>query len=385
MNKDYYMNATYGSPDVISVAISYSRSTKERYNEAIIDIIMGFEDGRTSKDYNVSVFIDRRNIPGDDYEMKIDRRFSQADIIICLVSNNFINHRFIQENERPIIQNFAKRKDKRAIPIIVTRTNFYSETWMGNIKRTTLPNETGVKYPYSSYSNENYPQKLIKDGLDRVFKEFHNEIVKPRTRSRVVNPIIIPKIVFSHKLVARIINSTVLILCILLVYESLSYQEKDIPLIPIDENKLENLNNKDIERTRDRDRHNLPSDYNNNDNRINRNLPGVKQCQSKSSMETSFPRNLSIYPYFGKESYGRYESCQGLNKNGYKPCKKKRSWYIVNELKNQHLYLKVDRETHLKIYAIRPLLDNIAEVYFHDGNDMYLSFCISMDDGLRTE
>jgi hypothetical protein len=80
------------------------------------------------------------------------------------------------------------------------------------------------------------------------------------------------------------------------------------------------------------------------------------------------------------ESYGRYESCQGRDAQGNKPCKRNRRWYIVNEASNIHHQINFTERTHKDIYAIRPFSNGLAQVYFYDGRRMYLEFCVGLDD-----
>ena len=82
------------------------------------------------------------------------------------------------------------------------------------------------------------------------------------------------------------------------------------------------------------------------------------------------------------EPYGRYESCQGLDENGFKPCKIKRSWFIVNESRNIHHLITIPTRTHKDIYAIRPFRNSIAEVYYYDGTKIYLKFCLDLNDNM---
>lgn len=83
---------------------------------------------------------------------------------------------------------------------------------------------------------------------------------------------------------------------------------------------------------------------------------------------------------FRTESYGQYESCQGLDAQGFKPCKKNRRWYIVNEGQGVHHRINFDVETHKDIFAIRPFRAGLAQVFFYDGRVMYLAFCVGLDD-----
>jgi hypothetical protein len=94
----------------------------------------------------------------------------------------------------------------------------------------------------------------------------------------------------------------------------------------------------------------------------------------------AFQSTVSPIGIYRTETYGRYESCQGRDAQGNKPCKRNRRWYIVNEARDVHHQINFTDRTHKDIYAIRPFSNGLAQVYFYDGRQMYLEFCLGLGD-----
>lgn len=377
------MNERYGDKDVISVAISFSRGSHKDEVEEVIEIIKGFEDGRKKK-YSAIIYMDRDNIGGDSFDNKIKSRFSEADIIICLVTNKFLDNDYVLVNERPIIKKFASpTNNKRVIPIIVSRTNNYINSWMGSIRTTTLPNLDALKKPYSHYNNKEDAKNKVQNELHRVFLDFQKKEVAKRIKTKqpqILNYIFLKKIF--------LLISVFLIVLSVTFYWSKNQEKSDVQKT---QNKTFEIEDLEVKESKN---YGLDSPTGNSGSDAFKagsgkqtieysieNSPYIQICNSKTGLESNFPRELSSYPYFGQETYGIYESCQGLNVDGYKPCKKDNKWYIVNEKKLQHLLIDMDIDIHHKIYAIRPLLNNVAEVYYYNQNGMFLSSCISLENG----
>lgn len=368
--------------DTISVAISYSRKSNKNEVNRIIEAIHELKKKRS---YNIEIYIDKINRPGSLFKNEITEKFRSADIIICLVTNKFLNHPFVLEFERPIIIDKHDNYPgvETVIPIIVGRTSDYINSWLGQLELTTLPSTTCKAFV--DYDTKDHPTDLIKNKLDDIFNNFQNRIVNNR----------IDVSGFNHKErdytgVIVLLVAIALISVLYFTFKSENISEEPI-INTINPNYLIDTNDYIIE-------YREPLKYNNNraqndtfetkvqdfinEKRISElQKVGVDMCSEKSNTNVFFPRDIVDYGYYGKEKYGVYESCQGLNESGYKPCKKNREWYIVNEKEDLHIKLDFDSRTHKDIFAIRPLLNGIGEVYYHDGQSKYLSFCISLSDG----
>ncbi len=116
-------------------------------------------------------------------------------------------------------------------------------------------------------------------------------------------------------------------------------------------------------------------------------LAGLTPPLPRSGQDTTSNRNnypasspSGVYRRYLPPGYGRYESCQGRDAQGNRPCKRNRRWYIVNEARNIHHQINFTETTHKDIYAIRPFRDGLAQVFFYDGRQMYLEFCVGLDD-----
>ena len=374
-----FVHDKYNRNDTISVAISFSRGYSEKFQEAVIDCILKFKN-RTR--YKVSVFIDRDNIAGNKIDDSILSHFKSADIIICLVSNSFINNRYINGYERPIIEAFDKDPFKRVIPIVVTRTKNYGRTWIGKLRLSSAPDIEALKKPYSSYDNPKYAYNIVQRELDRAFEKFHKDVVEPRIhspRNRNVNR----GIGIQHVLYFIIFVLSIVICVLYYRYVQLenSIKREEIALIRKHKLELEIFQREntqlkyELDQLRNRDDTKRGGDVNVSGNLIQ------NSCNSMSSQDETFPRLLSEYSYYRSEDNFSFESCQGVNKEGWKPCKRNRQWYMVNVQQNKVVRLNMSEADHKEIYAIRPILNDVAEVYYHNGIDMYLSHCISINTG----
>lgn len=388
----------YSDPATIAVAISFSRGYGEKYRRAIINTIL---EQKLKRKYNVKIYADYSNNGGDNIDPEINWYFRNADIIICLVSNGFLKNTYVNEFERPIIVDFGQysRTDKKVIPIIMTRTSNFESSWMGNIRITTLPDLEALKKPFSSYPFKLFAHSKIAGGLEKAFLDFQDKVVIPRLGSNYVYE---PKNT-SKKYVVYILLAFILLFLVYLGATSYIETRERERQEEIEQERIQQeLARQQELRRRKLEEEKLQTDILRReqekikrveDQRDDKQVEEIavreeqlvfEECNAMSSQSESFPRNLSDYKYFGKENYGRFESCQGLNKDGWKPCKRNRNWYMVNEKLNKNLKLKINREMHKDIFAIRPLHNGVAEVYYHDGKNMYLSYCVTIDSGEPT-
>ena len=381
----------YGSKEVISVAISFSRKTDDELRGEILDLIKRFQDDRRRK-YKVRVFQDIDTTYGIGYEDAIPEKFRKADIIICLVSSKFLTTEFIIDHESSIIKSFHQQKDKRVLPIIVTKTKNYENTWLGQLSITVLPEKDAIKEPYSNYKDIPYRKKLLKKNLDKAFIAYQKEVVNKRNKKKFFDK---SSWITTDQKKSSYKNTPLFVLIILGIVISifliLRQSTKQTIILTDPPNKTKDLTANEpssidtaelsteepIKKIVDHGSKSLLT--------CDPELPIVQYCKSLSNETHDFPRDISLYSYFGKEGYGIFDSCQGLDKYGNKPCKKDRRWYIVNQRLGTYRKLDLDIATHKKIYAIRPWLNNVAEVYFYENGAMCLEFCISMDDGKPIE
>ncbi len=80
----------------------------------------------------ITTWHDRRIVPGQEFENQIDRYFSQVNIILLLISSDFIASDYCYQIEMANALERHKRVDAVVIPVIVRHGNICgSETVMG--------------------------------------------------------------------------------------------------------------------------------------------------------------------------------------------------------------------------------------------------------------
>lgn len=369
----------YFNDDVISVAISYSgRSHQEEFLQ-MRKVLKDIRRIRTT--YTIDVFVDWDLNAGSHFKDKIPTYFNNADVIICLVTKEFLKNDFINSIEKPIIQKKHRHKNSVVVPIIISRVD-YPNSWLFGLEIVTLPYRLK---PVVNFPNRYDAWARITDGLHKVFLSFQQNIVENRVkRKSKKQPFPIPSIPSITKV---IISGTALTLLAIAIFPKDQNPElpnppgPDPPIVVIPPDLP-------VDPPITTDSLDLPTEFEKetvvkkSKTEISEDLSELISIQDRSCInDPDFPRSLSSYSYYGKEQYYTYESCQGINRFGYKPCKKNKVWYIVNERLDKHTILNVDPKIHDAIYAIRPFSDDIAEVYFFDGQKKYMAFCISLNDG----
>lgn len=72
-------------------------------------------------------WIDWDLAPGDEWELTIQRQLSQADLVIFLVSSDFLNSDFVRQNERPIAFQRFRHGQCRILPVIARSCDWKGE------------------------------------------------------------------------------------------------------------------------------------------------------------------------------------------------------------------------------------------------------------------
>ena len=102
----------------LKVFISYSHKDEEIKNE-LDNHLVGL-----SRSELIDVWNDRQLIAGEEWDETIIEELKAADIIILLVSVNFLNSKYIWEKEVAIAMERHKAKTARVIPVIASSCDF---------------------------------------------------------------------------------------------------------------------------------------------------------------------------------------------------------------------------------------------------------------------
>lgn len=110
----------------------------------------------------ISDWSDQELLPGEAWEDKIVGKLRSADIILLLVSNDFINSDFIWENELPIALERHKRGEAIVVPVIL-RPCQWMELPIGRLQG--LP--AGAK-PVTDWPNQDQAFLSIAEGIKKL-------------------------------------------------------------------------------------------------------------------------------------------------------------------------------------------------------------------------
>lgn len=107
------MNESTSSRDALAVFISYSHCD-EAFREELATHLIPLE-----RDGLITTWHDRKITPGDEWEGRIDERLTSADIILLLISPDFIASKYCYDIEMKAAISQHHRGATRVIPIIV--------------------------------------------------------------------------------------------------------------------------------------------------------------------------------------------------------------------------------------------------------------------------
>lgn len=131
----------------------------------------------------ITTWHDRRIVPGQEFENQIDHYFSQADIILLLISSDFIASDYCYQVEMTNALERHKRGEAVVIPVIL-RECAWHQLPLGNIMAATIDGKAISRF---ASHDEGYVQ--VVDAVSRAIanleaKKPHQDVYTPE----LVNP-----------------------------------------------------------------------------------------------------------------------------------------------------------------------------------------------------
>ncbi len=115
--------ATPAAPRVAKrVFVSYAREDRKYVEELEKNMAVLRRQGY------VSSWDDSKIKPGESWSADIEENLKAADIIIYLVSSDFLNSNYIYDNERPWAEELVRTKGAKIIPIIIRACDWTSDS-----------------------------------------------------------------------------------------------------------------------------------------------------------------------------------------------------------------------------------------------------------------
>jgi hypothetical protein len=143
-------------PRGLTVFIAYSHADGELQKE----LVKHLEPLRRL--HRIEAWYDQRINPGDEWEKAIEANLTKADIILLLVSIDFINSRYCYEVELEKAMDRNARKEATVVPVILRRCQWQ---YMPFAKLQALPSN-GT--PINSWSDRDDALTNVAEGLLRV-------------------------------------------------------------------------------------------------------------------------------------------------------------------------------------------------------------------------
>ncbi|MEM9258139.1 MAG: hypothetical protein AAGA62_00750 [Bacteroidota bacterium] len=363
----------------IKVYFSYARKGQAYGINDAVDCLAQLkteQDGKApeAKDFDLSYWYDPHLTYRDGTDW-VYAELWEADIIVILHNSAYVRDLYINEYERPVIESAAGDPNRRVLLLlhdpVITKL-----TWTGELPVTTIPEN-----PQWTFHDQ------VKSPLWRAFQRqitsFCQELATEKRLIAASLTALIPTTPPPTELLpveeedtAPVSGpGTYLGLAAILVAISMygAFLYRSTPPTPVSTSLPIALEyNSLLPRSGQATRSYFV------------NIP-ANQADNPSGLPTTYARPNAATPSLRSVSeptrvYGRYDSCQGQDAQGNRPCKLNRRWYIVNEAKGLHHLIDLPESTHKEIFAIRPFREGLAQVFFFDGRQMYLEFCLDLND-----
>lgn len=140
------------------VFISYSRAD-EKFKDRLLDHLALLKNERLVEPWH-----DRQLLAGEDYTAKIDHEIAKADIVLLLISPNFLASSFCCSRELPQAMRRYEKRLTRVVPIIVRPCGWDSEPFA---RFTVLPQDGKA---IASWSDQDEAFENVVQGIRKVAK-----------------------------------------------------------------------------------------------------------------------------------------------------------------------------------------------------------------------
>lgn len=169
--------------DELKIFISYSHKDK-KYKERLVDYLKGIKLTR-----NIEIWHDGEINAGEDIDKNILNELSSSDIVLLLVSINFINSSYCIENELKKAIERMNKGECVIVPIMLSKCDIDPKLSWSNLKR--VPEDSKAIKDFKKY-DDGYNdvsisiKKLIDSMLDKNTK-YYNENKEYSNENKDIN------------------------------------------------------------------------------------------------------------------------------------------------------------------------------------------------------
>jgi hypothetical protein len=115
------------------------------------------------KKYKVDIWCDHHLLPGEAWKKQIVDRIKEADVVLFLLSPNFVKSDFILNTEIPLAM---KRKEEAGIGILGIYMEQCDFSHLALRKQQLVPSYHGSLKPISTWSKNKICWDAVKDGIE---------------------------------------------------------------------------------------------------------------------------------------------------------------------------------------------------------------------------
>jgi len=146
----------------LKIFISYSHHDEKPFIEEFKKHLAPLKDKGL-----VEEWYDRKILPGEDYQSKIDYNLEDADIICLFVSANFLASQSCKKEKKKALE-LKDKKGTHIIPIILSPCGWRDDEDISKYKLLALPTDGK---PISTFQNRDEAWLDVYEGLKRVIEE----------------------------------------------------------------------------------------------------------------------------------------------------------------------------------------------------------------------
>jgi hypothetical protein len=122
----------------------------------------------------ISPWRDTDLIPGDKWDETIQERISESQVILFMVSRDFLSSDYITEHERPVAMRLMNEKKAVVVPVLLSTCSWQDEDFAELEK---LPRKDEL---ISSIKPREDAWTLVEEGLKKVVEKVRNSSPVPR-------------------------------------------------------------------------------------------------------------------------------------------------------------------------------------------------------------
>jgi formylglycine-generating enzyme required for sulfatase activity len=154
------MLTDYGSADMVKVFISYSHDDKEYFDQIKKSLAQLEQCGKS-----IDVWADHEIKAGEEWDESIEEKLRQADIILFLVSINFIASSYIKDKELAV--GFERREGGSAevIPVLLS-ASMWEQTGLARFQALPIDPSDKRSKPIEDWNNKSQAYNSIAREID---------------------------------------------------------------------------------------------------------------------------------------------------------------------------------------------------------------------------